>query len=80
MSFTCSSRDDSLRVKVSEEEAVDQRGFSKSRFTFGQEKKIQESMKKEVQEETMIKIRRLTYLYPIQILVSGRIQSQSLHV
>ena len=32
--FTCCSGDDSLRVKVSEEEAVDQGGFSKSRFTF----------------------------------------------
>lgn len=32
--FTCCSRNDSLRVQVSEEEAVDQGGFSKSRFTF----------------------------------------------
>lgn len=59
LSFTCSSRDDSLGVKVSEEKAVDQCGFSKSRFTFGQEKKIQESITKAV----------------VQILVPGCIQT-----
>lgn len=36
MFFTCCSRDDSLRVEVSEEQAVDQGGFSKPRFTFWQ--------------------------------------------
>ncbi len=41
--FTCCSRDDSLRVKVSEEQAVDQGGFSKSRFTFWQHKKMKQS-------------------------------------
>lgn len=34
---TCSSRDDSLGVKVCEEEAVDQGGFPESRFTFKQQ-------------------------------------------
>lgn len=32
--FTCCSGDDSLRVKVSEEQAVDQGRFSEPRFTF----------------------------------------------
>lgn len=41
--FTCCSRDDSLRVKVSEEKAVDQGGFSKSGFTFWQQAEMKQS-------------------------------------
>lgn len=44
--FTCSSGDDSLRVEVSQEEAVNQGGFPKSRFPFwqtAQERKYQPS-------------------------------------
>lgn len=68
--FTCCSRDDSLGVKVSEEQAVDQGGFSKSRFTFGQQRNASRCSQLEWSNITLLPTIGLS----CQVLVSANLR------